>query len=214
VDRAPDRRACTRRATPPSRTGGRGGYFTEGLAGPEDTRPRIDAVFVTDQAAVPGRPTVTLDYPLRTDAVTVDTVARLKEGVERFQIDAAAQDLTLDSSVGAVLDDIDAEAAALGRTVPLVAVPLVLVAWFVVFLVVAGVAEERAPEVGPGQAARVLAAPGERLRTGRVDRARGWRPCRWASSVAWPPPSPAVRPPSRIGGPCWSPRSPDWSWPC
>src|SRR6185369_10634864 len=47
-----------------------------------------------------------------------------------------------------VLDDITAEMAALSRTVPLVAVPLLLVCWFVLFLAVAGVVEERAPEVG------------------------------------------------------------------
>jgi hypothetical protein len=46
-----------------------------------------------------------------------------------------------------VLEDVDAETAALGRTVPVVAVPLVLLCWFVLFLLVGALTEERAPEV-------------------------------------------------------------------
>jgi FtsX-like permease family protein len=130
---------------------GRGGYFAAGEGTGEDRLPRLDAVFVTDEAslALPGgRPTVTLDYPMADAPVPVDRVAPLRAELARFAGAANGQQLTVDTSAGAVLDDITAEMAALSRTVPLVAVPLLLVCWFVLFLAVAGVVEERAPEVG------------------------------------------------------------------
>jgi hypothetical protein len=128
---------------------GRGGYFAAGEG--DDGRPRLDAVLVADERALafPGsRPTVSLDYALATAQVTVDEVGRLDESVAGFATAANAAQFTLDTSVGAVLDDIATESSALSRTVPVLAVPLLLVCWFVVYLAVAGVVEERAPEVG------------------------------------------------------------------
>lgn len=128
---------------------GRGGYFAAGDG--DGPLPRLDAIFVADEGrlAFPGgEPTVSLDYPLATGQVDLDGVARLRDDLARFASAANAAQFALDTSVGAVLSDIDTEASALDRTIPVLAVPLLLVCWFVVYLAVAGVADERGPEVG------------------------------------------------------------------
>jgi len=127
---------------------GRGGYFTAGAAneGPD----RIDAAFVADEVelALPSAAvTVQIDYRLKTDAVALDDVPGLRADLSSFTTAANARRLQVESALRGVLDDVDVEIGALGRTVPVVAVPLVLVCWFVVFLLVAAVTEERTPEV-------------------------------------------------------------------
>ncbi|MDT5024362.1 MAG: putative transport system permease protein [Micromonosporaceae bacterium] len=159
---------------------GRGGYFAAGAPDSESSLPRVDAVFVGDEQDLTlprGLPSVYLDYRLRTDSVRLDDVARLRTDLAGFETEVNGRQIHLSTSLRGVLDDIGTEASALGRTVPIVAVPLVLVCWFVLFLLVAALTEERSPEVGlaklrgfsPGQAARfgraeamllvVLAAP-------------------------------------------------------
>lgn len=51
------------------------------------------------------------------------------------------------TTLPAVLRDIDADRASIGRTAPVIAVPLLLLCWFVLFLLVASLTEERAPEI-------------------------------------------------------------------
>jgi putative ABC transport system permease protein len=135
---------------------GRGGYFTAGPnAGSPGTNTsaatgRIDAAFVADEVelAVPSAPvTVQIDYRLNTGQVRLDDLASLRQNLTSFTTAANARRLEVESALRGVLDDIDVETAALGRTVPVVAVPLILVCWFVVFLMVAAVTEERTPEV-------------------------------------------------------------------
>ncbi|HEX6871312.1 MAG TPA: FtsX-like permease family protein [Micromonosporaceae bacterium] len=159
---------------------GRGGYFAAGAPDAESSLPRIDAVFVADEQdlTLPGSlPSVHLDYRLRTDAVRLDDVDQLRSDLSGFETDVNAGEMQLATGLRGVLDDIEAEASALGRTVPIIAVPLVLVCWFILFLLVAALTDERGGEVGlaklrgfsVGQAARfgraeavvlvVLAAP-------------------------------------------------------
>lgn len=159
---------------------GRGGYFAAGAPDAESSLPRVDAVFVGDEQDLTlprALPSVYLDYRLRTDSVRLDDVARIRADLSAFETEVNGRQIQLSTALRGVLDDIEAEATALGRTVPIVAVPLVLVSWFVLFLLVAALTEERSPEVGlaklrgfsPGQAARfgraeamvlvVLAAP-------------------------------------------------------
>ena len=159
---------------------GRGGYFAAGAPDGESSLPRVDAVFVGDEQDVTlprALPSVYLDYRLRTDSVRLDDVARVRTDLASFQTEVNRRQIQLSTALRGVLDDIEADASALGRTVPIVAVPLVLVSWFVLFLLVAALTEERSAEVGlaklrgfsPGQAARfgraeaillvVLAAP-------------------------------------------------------
>ncbi len=159
---------------------GRGGYFAAGPPDDDSGLPRVDALFVGDEQDVTlprTLPSVYLDYRLRADSVRLDDVNALRGDLSSFETAVNIRQLQLSTSLRAVLDDIDTEASALARTVPIVAVPLILVCWFVLFLLVAALTEERSPEVGlaklrgfsPGQAARfgrseatvlvVLAAP-------------------------------------------------------
>ncbi len=129
---------------------GAGGYFAAGPAGGDSGRARIDAVFVADEdeLTLPGvLPSVHLDYPLRTASIGLDDVAPLQAEVENFHTAVNAARLQLATSLPDVLTDIDTEASSLGRTIPIVAVPLALVCWFVLFLLVAALTDERAPEV-------------------------------------------------------------------
>ncbi len=129
---------------------GRGGYFAAGPPSGESSLPRLDAIFVTDEEdlTLPGQlPAVYLDYQLRTDAVRLDDVGHLQTDLQGFNTDVNAGQLRLTTELQGVLNDIGAEASSLGRTVPIVAVPLVLVCWFVLFLLVAALTDERGPEV-------------------------------------------------------------------
>jgi len=129
---------------------GRGGYFAAGAPDSESSLPRVDAVFVGDEQdlALPGGlPSVHLDYRLRVDTVRLDDVARLRTDLGGFETDVNRAQIQLSTALRGVMDDVDDEASALGRTVPIVAVPLVLVSWFILFLLVAALTEERGPEV-------------------------------------------------------------------
>jgi hypothetical protein len=126
---------------------GRGGYFAEGST--DSARPRIDAVFVgSEQALPPGVRRVELDYAFEAGSVGLDDIHAVRDGVTRFQTTLNAADFDVDTAAVAIVDAIDAELSALARMVPVVAVPLVLISWFVVFLAVAAVAEERSVEAG------------------------------------------------------------------
>jgi len=149
---------------------GRGGYFGAGTADPESPLSRVDALFVgaEEDLALPGaQPSVRLDYPLDAAAVRLDDVGRLRTDLGGFTTDVNAAQLRLTTALPSVLDDIDREASALSLIVPVVAVPLVLISLFVLFLIVASLAEERSPEVGLAQLRGY--APGKAARFGRAE---------------------------------------------
>jgi len=129
---------------------GRTAYFTGGPA-TEAAAERVDAVFTTaeDDVRAGGSATVALrlEYPLRTGDVRLDDLRPLGVELGSFGLALRAVDLDLDQALTATLDDIDADQRAIGRTVPVIAVPLVLLCWFVLFLLVASLTEERGPEV-------------------------------------------------------------------
>src|SRR5205823_14425931 len=58
-----------------------------------------------------------------------------------------ADDLNVDTSLPTVLTAAAADQRAIGRTAPVIAVPLLLLCWFVLFLLVASLTEERGPEI-------------------------------------------------------------------
>ena len=129
---------------------GRGGYFAAGAPDNESALPRMDAVFVADEQdlAVAGtQPSIHLDYRLDPASVSLDDVAAVRTDLAAFETAVNAAEIQLITSLRSVLDDVAIEAGALGRTVPVVAVPLVLVCWFVLFLLVGSLTEERGPEV-------------------------------------------------------------------
>ncbi|HET8684151.1 MAG TPA: FtsX-like permease family protein, partial [Micromonosporaceae bacterium] len=129
---------------------GRTAYFTGGSA-TEAAAERADAVFTAaeDDVRADGSATVVLrlEYPLRTGEVRLDDVRPLGVELGSFGLGLRAADLDLDQALTATLADIDADQRAIGRTVPVIAVPLVLLCWFVLFLLVASLTEERGPEV-------------------------------------------------------------------
>lgn len=145
---------------------GRSVYFAHGGADPVTGSPRIDALFVGDPAVVPADPaavvTASLTYPLRTDAVRLDDLTGLRAGVAELRTAAGPAGLELVTELPAVLDRIAADRRAVEATTPLVALPLLLLSWFVLFLLVRAVTEERGREValarlrgfGAGRAAR------------------------------------------------------------
>lgn len=144
---------------------GRGGYFAAGGPDGESALPRVDAIFVGDEQdlILPGAmPSVHLDYRIRTESVRLDDLPGLRAALSGFETDVNARQLQVLTGLRGELDGVDAEASALGRTVPIVAVPLILICWFVLILLVASLTEERSPEVAlaklrgfsPRQAAR------------------------------------------------------------
>jgi hypothetical protein len=133
---------------PTSRYWGRTVYFVQGGFDPASGAPRVDAVFTgaeTDVQADPGAPvTLALTYPLRAGAVRLDGVAGLRGDLRAL---AGAGGLEVTTELPAVLDDAARDQRAIGRVAPVVAVPLFLLAWFVLFLLVAAVTEERGGEI-------------------------------------------------------------------
>ena len=143
---------------------GVGSYFAAAPA-QGDSPATVDAAFVADEEDVtlPGAPpTVHLSYPVRVDALRLDAVEAVRSDLAGLTTDVNAAELRLVTSLPGLLSDVDGEVSALGRTVPVVAVPLVIVSWFILVLLVAALTDERSPEVAlaklrgysPGRAAR------------------------------------------------------------
>lgn len=124
-------------------------YF--GAGGATDGAERIDAVFTgaEDDVRLDGEASVAmrLEYPLRTDAVRLDDVGPLRTEIGSFGLALRGAELDLRTALPATLDAIHADQQAVARTVPVIGVPLVLLCWFVLFLLVASLTEERGPEI-------------------------------------------------------------------
>ncbi|WP_018351622.1 FtsX-like permease family protein [Longispora albida] len=88
--------------------------------------------------------TSAIDYPVRPGSFALSDVEPV--GAE-FVVMAWKPGLNVQSSLGGLLKDIKAEQEALSNGVPLVALPLLLLCLFVLFLAVASVTEERGPEI-------------------------------------------------------------------
>ncbi|GAB3871539.1 hypothetical protein GCM10027610_135220 [Dactylosporangium cerinum] len=91
--------------------------------------------------------TTRLEYPLRADRVRLDDVAGLRDGIQTLGDRLRGEELEVTTTLPAVLRDIDTDQSSIGRTAPVIAVPLLLLCWFVLFLLVASLTEERAPEI-------------------------------------------------------------------
>lgn len=151
---------------------GRGGYFAAGPPVGEADRPRIDAVFVaaeSDLARTGAYPSIHLDIPVETETVRLADLPALVDALADFETAVNAAELELRSGLRSVLDDVDREITVLDQTIPIIAVPLVLVCWFVLFLLVAGVTEERGPELA--LAALRGFSPARSARFGRAEAA-------------------------------------------
>jgi hypothetical protein len=127
---------------------GRTAYFS---GGPTDGGERIDTIFTgaEDDIRIDGESVLTLrlEYPLRTGALRLDQVGPVKAELGSFGLALRAAELDLDTALPATLAEVDADQRAIVRSVPIIAVPLVLLCWFVLFLLVAALTEERGPEI-------------------------------------------------------------------
>ncbi len=145
---------------------GRTVYFPGGAPAPTDDAARVDAIFTMVEDDVRGERTgavsVRLEYPLATDSVRLDDVNPLRAGLGALMSQLRAEDLDLDTALPSVLDEVDADQRAIGRTTPVIGLSLLLLCWFVLFGVVAALTEERGPEIAlaklrgypPGRASR------------------------------------------------------------
>ncbi|WP_412540521.1 FtsX-like permease family protein [Longispora sp. K20-0274] len=121
---------------------GRNNYF--GGTGSE-AADKLDApVLTSNPAEVTAQDRrVTVEYPLKGDSVALSDAGRLASDIK----DLARAGLPTGSLLPGMLDDIRAEQDALTASVPLVALPLLLLCLFVLYLAVASVTEERGPEI-------------------------------------------------------------------
>ncbi|MEV0727227.1 FtsX-like permease family protein [Polymorphospora sp. NPDC050346] len=114
-----------------------------------------DTIFVgveSDLLAVPGtpEPRFAVEYHLRDAAgLRLDQVPVVRADLDKLSRDVTAG--AVSSGLPASLDEAAEHQAVLVRSVPLIAVPLVLLCWFVLFLVVAALTEERGPEIALGK---------------------------------------------------------------
>jgi hypothetical protein len=130
---------------------GANAYFTNG-ADPTGIVPRrMDAVFTPSEQVIRTDPVAEvrthLEIGLRADSVRVDQVTGLRADLTAFSSSVKAGGLTLNTGLPQVLDGVATSQRDLSHTVPVVAVPLLLLCLFVLFLVVAALIEERSPEI-------------------------------------------------------------------
>lgn len=127
---------------------------------------RYDAVFTTEPtlqrlAAVGGTPIREVDLPLREARVGVDDVPAIRAGADRAVRRVPVATVTLASArQGNMLGEIRNGFDTIGLIVPIVAVQVVLLCWFVLFLLVGAAADERGPEIA---LARLRGMSGGRL---------------------------------------------------
>ncbi len=128
-----------------------GGQLAGAPATGTDPRDREEAVLATDPGA--GRwlgargARAELDFPVRPGRIDMDTVPALRAALARLDTTAQADQVTVRTGLTSAFDDARREQRAIGTAVPVVAVPLVLLCWFVLYLMVASLIEERGPEI-------------------------------------------------------------------
>ncbi|BCJ72657.1 hypothetical protein CS0771_22010 [Catellatospora sp. IY07-71] len=129
---------------------GNNGYFAQGQSGGEGAA-RLDAVFAGAEDdvqlgdAVPVSLSIT--YPLRPELVRLDDVGALRSELGALGLTLNASELQVETALPAIVEDAARDQDALARTVPIIAVPLVLLAFVVLLMLVAALTEERGPEL-------------------------------------------------------------------
>ncbi|MFB6394504.1 FtsX-like permease family protein [Polymorphospora lycopeni] len=114
-----------------------------------------DTIFVGAESDLLGadtfpEPRFSVEYHLRGIAgLRLDQVPVIRADLDKLNREVTAGAAL--SGLPASLDVAAEHQAVLARSVPLIAVPLVLLCWFVLFLVVAALTEERGPEIALGK---------------------------------------------------------------
>lgn len=111
---------------------------------------RLDAMFAgsEDDVRLPAATiTATLTYPLLPEAVRLDAMPGLRSDLGSLGLALNSAELRLETALLSIADDVAKDQAALAGSVPLIAIPLLLLAFVVLFLIVTALTEERAPEL-------------------------------------------------------------------
>gem|GEM_PF-2640217 len=131
---------------------GRSGYFSHG---PDpDGVEFLDAMFVTDPEAADEFAEgmrMGVDYQLDVAALSdadIDAILAALGGLEVPGVAVDELTLSVDGNLTGIVEAIREGQADIRASVPVIAVPLLLLCWFVLYLVVARLTEERAPEIG------------------------------------------------------------------
>ncbi|MGH8877308.1 MAG: hypothetical protein ACRD0P_08220, partial [Stackebrandtia sp.] len=112
----------------------------------------LDSLFMTDpqSTATVERPVeIGVDYTIAVSEVRLANAPRI--GAKIKELDAkgsiGSHELKVESKFSSTLESVKAEQDSVSASVPLVTVPLVLLSWFVLYLVVARLSEERGPQI-------------------------------------------------------------------
>ncbi|MGA8112674.1 MAG: FtsX-like permease family protein [Actinocatenispora sp.] len=120
-------------------------------SGGQDGGDRLQPVFSTDPGAAgwPGTRAARaeLDYPVDADRIDMDAVPALSRAVGALDAEMSARNAHLGTALPGAFDKAAADQRSIGDAVPVVALPLVLLSWFVLYQTVAALVEERGPEV-------------------------------------------------------------------
>jgi len=130
---------------------GSSAYFAGSGLADSNGAERIDAIFTgaEDDVRLNGEASVALrvEYPLDGGTLRLDDVAPLRAELDSFGLAVRSAELDTSTALRDTLREIDFDQQAISRTVPVIAVPLALLCWFVLFLLVASLTEERGPEI-------------------------------------------------------------------
>lgn len=109
---------------------------------------RLDAIFTGSEDDVRVGPvTAKVMYPVKPDAVRLDAMSALRSELGALRLGLDATELELSTALLSIADDVAKDQAELSRSVPLIAIPLLLLAFAALLLTVAAVTEERGPEL-------------------------------------------------------------------
>ena len=126
-------------------------YFPGGQDPALSTSNRMDSVFAYSEDDVRASSAATVDMhleiPLRQKAVTLDQVAALRSDLQKLTVAGSEASLNVTTGTTLVLNQVATSQHSLRTTLPVVAVPLVLLSLFVLFLVVTALTDERSPEI-------------------------------------------------------------------
>jgi putative ABC transport system permease protein len=129
---------------------GAAGYLTYEPPTPQ-RKERVPALIAGSPAAAnwPGAsdPAAELDVPVDPGAIDLTGVGSLRQEIASAAREASRSQADLRTGLPAVFDTAAGEERAVGTSVPVVAVPLVLLCWFVLYLMVASLTEDRGPEI-------------------------------------------------------------------
>ncbi|GIF71269.1 FtsX-like permease family protein [Asanoa siamensis] len=115
----------------------------------------VDELFTGSESTVRsialGRPVASLEYPLDAERVRLADVPALTGELESLSASNSMEGVALTIGLLDSLRLADRQRSAITAAVPTVALPLVLLCWFVLFLVVAAVTDDRRAEIAVGK---------------------------------------------------------------